>query len=111
MILWQPKLADRVEMYKKLVNLMEVCLVILFLRNFKIPIKSRDHYLTDFFQHLRRLNNFNALLALLSGLNNSSIHRLKFTRQEIPENIIKVSLFISTNFLRIFRFSMGICTL
>jgi hypothetical protein len=34
---------------------------------------------------LFKLNNFNATLAIISGLNNAAIHRLKFTFNEVPK--------------------------
>jgi len=34
-------------------------------------------------QHLKDLNNFNALTALLSAMNSAAVHRLKFTREGV----------------------------
>jgi len=55
-ILWQEKIADRIRTYEKLVNITE---------------------------HLRKMNNFNSMLAILSGLNSSAVFRLKYTREEL----------------------------
>jgi hypothetical protein len=35
-------------------------------------------------EHLRKLNNYNTLMAVFTGLNNSSVHRLRYTRRELP---------------------------
>src|SRR5690606_19240389 len=63
-ILWPDKIADRVDMYIKLIEL-SAC--------------------------LRKYNNFNSLLAVLAGLNNSAVHRLAHTRSEISEKYNKVT--------------------
>lgn len=36
---------------------------------------------------LRELNNFNGLLSIIGGLNNSAVHRLKKTREGVPANL------------------------
>ncbi|EGG19007.1 Ras guanine nucleotide exchange factor [Cavenderia fasciculata] len=36
---------------------------------------------------LKQLNNYNTAMAILSGLNQSAIHRLKFTREEMPKAV------------------------
>jgi hypothetical protein len=38
----------------------------------------------------RSLNNFNTAMAILAGLNYASVHRLKFTREEMPKHIQQV---------------------
>lgn len=35
-------------------------------------------------EHLRNLNNFNGTMAVMSGLHNSAVHRLKWTKSELP---------------------------
>ncbi|GAM20828.1 hypothetical protein SAMD00019534_040030 [Acytostelium subglobosum LB1] len=39
---------------------------------------------------IRPLNNYNTAMAILSGLNAASVHRLKFTREEMPKHIQQV---------------------
>lgn len=36
--------------------------------------------------HLEKINNFNSLTAISAGLNNSAVHRLKFTMEDLPES-------------------------
>jgi len=38
-------------------------------------------------EHLRKLNNFSTLMAFLGGFNNSSVNRLKFTKQLLPKRV------------------------
>jgi len=33
------------------------------------------------------VNNFNTALSIISGLNSSAVHRLKFTRAEVPDRL------------------------
>jgi hypothetical protein len=33
------------------------------------------------------VNNFNTALSIISGLNSSAVHRLRFTRAEVPERL------------------------
>jgi len=61
-ILWQPKLVDRANVMSKLIQVAE---------------------------HLRKLNNFNSMFAVISGLLLSSINRLKFTRDKVPKKIMQ----------------------
>eukprot|EP01028_Stygiella_incarcerata_P009930 TRINITY_DN4917_c0_g1_i1.p1 TRINITY_DN4917_c0_g1~~TRINITY_DN4917_c0_g1_i1.p1 ORF type:complete len:857 (-),score=280.18 TRINITY_DN4917_c0_g1_i1:27-2597(-) len=49
--------------------------------------KSRIISFVRIAEHLRGLNNFNSLLAIISGLNLSPIHRLRKTFAEIPRRI------------------------
>ncbi|KAJ6249910.1 ras guanine nucleotide exchange factor i-related [Anaeramoeba flamelloides] len=39
--------------------------------------------------HCRKLNNFNGLMAILSGLGSSAVHRLKHTFDELPEKFFE----------------------
>jgi hypothetical protein len=41
---------------------------------------------------LRKHKNFHSLLAVVSGLNNSAVYRLKHTRDEIPEKSKKAMM-------------------
>jgi son of sevenless-like protein len=59
-ILWNPKLVDRTNAMVRLIQVAE---------------------------HLRKVNNFNTMFAIISGLQLSSINRLKFTREKIPKKI------------------------
>jgi hypothetical protein len=57
-ILWQDTMEARVKVYTKVIQTAHA---------------------------LFKLNNFNATLAIISGLNNAAIHRLKFTFNELPK--------------------------
>jgi len=49
-------------------------------------LKGRSKVMTRFIkiaEHLRKLNNFSSLMAVIAGLNNSAVFRLKFTREEV----------------------------
>jgi len=52
----EEKLQDRAKVMRKLIRIME---------------------------HLRKLNNFNSIMAIMAGMNCSAVHRLKFTKEEI----------------------------
>eukprot|EP00002_Diphylleia_rotans_P000839 TRINITY_DN1044_c0_g1_i4.p1 TRINITY_DN1044_c0_g1~~TRINITY_DN1044_c0_g1_i4.p1 ORF type:complete len:1267 (-),score=234.72 TRINITY_DN1044_c0_g1_i4:554-4354(-) len=41
-------------------------------------------------EQFKELNNFQLLMAVISGLNTSAVHRLKFTREEIPKRSMEV---------------------
>ncbi|KAJ3442232.1 ras guanine nucleotide exchange factor i-related [Anaeramoeba flamelloides] len=41
-------------------------------------------YFINLAEHLRKLNNFDSLIAVLSGLKSSAVYRLKFTFQDLP---------------------------
>ena len=43
-------------------------------------------------KHLRKLNNFNSVMAVIAGINLSSVYRLKFTRGGITPQIQEVLL-------------------
>eukprot|EP00118_Oscarella_pearsei_P004571 m.19792 g.19792 ORF g.19792 m.19792 type:complete len:673 (+) comp27907_c0_seq1:228-2246(+) len=47
--------------------------------------KSMSHFIAVA-QHLRNLDNFNTLVAVVGGLNSSALSRLKQTRQELSKN-------------------------
>lgn len=42
------------------------------------------------FQHLRALNNFSSLMAIVAGLNNSAVLRLKKTLVDVPADSLKL---------------------
>lgn len=75
------KLTERVKVYQKMINIAEQC---------------------------RQLNNYNSMLAIISGLNNSAVYRLQFTRAELPEKITRNatelnSLMSSENAYKLYR--------
>lgn len=39
-------------------------------------------------KNLERLNNFNAMLSILSGLSNAAVHRLRFTQDLVPSKLM-----------------------
>lgn len=41
-------------------------------------------------QCLRQLNNFHLLTAIISGLSNSAVLRLKWTRLKLPKQVLKI---------------------
>lgn len=61
-VLWQPTLKDRARVLTRIIRIAE---------------------------HLRRFNNFNSLMAIISGLNLSSVRRLKHTWSELNANDVK----------------------
>ena len=42
-------------------------------------------------KHLKTLNNYNSLMAIIASLNFASIHRLKFTWALLPDNIMQAN--------------------
>lgn len=68
-ILWQENIKNRVKVYTKIIHVA---------------------------QNLFNLNNFNTALSIISGLNNSSVHRLKHTQDEVlkkDKNILTLLMF------------------
>ncbi|KAN0031401.1 hypothetical protein ACTFIV_005265 [Dictyostelium citrinum] len=63
-ILSYPKVKDRARIMAKFIKIAEYC--------------------------MKHLNNFNTSMAILSGLNASSVHRLKFTKEELPKHTQQV---------------------
>ncbi|KAN0031445.1 hypothetical protein ACTFIV_005309 [Dictyostelium citrinum] len=63
-ILSWPKVKDRARIMGKFIKIAEYC--------------------------MKHLNNFNTSMAILSGLNASSVHRLKFTKEELPRHTQQV---------------------
>lgn len=66
-------------------------------------LKSRTKMMTKlirFAQALHRENNLNSLLAVVSGLNNAAIHRLKFTQ----EDVLKTFHVILCSFTNLYAF-------
>jgi hypothetical protein len=57
-ILWQSTLKSRVRILIKLITIAD---------------------------HLRKLNNFNSLMAILAGINSAAVYRLKWTISQLPE--------------------------
>ncbi|KAF2071514.1 hypothetical protein CYY_007175 [Polysphondylium violaceum] len=57
-------------------------------------IKDRSRIMARFIKIaeycMRSLNNFNTSMAILSGLNAASVHRLKFTKEEMPKHTQQV---------------------
>merc|ERR1712137_1127881 len=54
--------------------------VIVWQENLKGRIKALTKFI-NIANHLRKLNNFNSLMAILAGINTSAVYRLKFTRE------------------------------
>ncbi|KAF2069090.1 hypothetical protein CYY_009588 [Polysphondylium violaceum] len=55
-------------------------------------VKARARMMARFMriaEHLKNLNNYNSLMAIIAGLNFSSVYRLKYTREEVPSQILK----------------------
>ncbi|EGC37703.1 hypothetical protein DICPUDRAFT_46357 [Dictyostelium purpureum] len=57
-------------------------------------VKDRARIMAKFIRiaeySMKLLNNFNTSMAILSGLNASSVHRLKFTKEEMPKHTQQV---------------------
>ncbi len=60
-------------------------------------------------QELFKLNNFNTCLSITAGLSNAAVHRLKFTRAEVPERLWMVSSPVDLLLLSSFQVLM-LCT-
>ena len=43
---------------------------------------------------MRKINNFNSVMAILAGINTASCHRLKFTREGLSQKSRDVSYYI-----------------
>ncbi|EGC38002.1 aimless RasGEF [Dictyostelium purpureum] len=55
-------------------------------------VKARARMMARFIkiaEHLKTLNNYNSLMAIIAGLNFSSVYRLKYTREELSPAILK----------------------
>ena len=46
-------------------------------------------------KHLKEMNNYHILMAFISGMNNASVARLKYTQDKLPKNVKQVNLFKS----------------
>ena len=53
-------------------------------------------YFLDVATELKKLNNFNSLMAIISGLNNSAVYRLKHTFNSLPKKYQAVRAFSLT---------------
>eukprot|EP01090_Pellita_catalonica_P015814 TRINITY_DN4362_c0_g1_i1.p1 TRINITY_DN4362_c0_g1~~TRINITY_DN4362_c0_g1_i1.p1 ORF type:complete len:588 (-),score=80.76 TRINITY_DN4362_c0_g1_i1:368-2131(-) len=58
-------------------------------------IRNRSRVMTKFIRIagcLRKLNNFNSLMAIIAGLNTSAVYRLKWTKAEMPKGVQQILL-------------------
>ncbi|EFA83768.1 Ras guanine nucleotide exchange factor [Heterostelium album PN500] len=56
-------------------------------------VKARARMMTRFIKiadHLKAMNNYNSLMAIIAGLNFSSVYRLKYTRDELSAQTMRV---------------------
>jgi len=90
----KPKLKPRAPHVTKMIdrfNEVSVWVATAILKATKV--KSRAKIMAKFIkiaEHLRTLNNFNSLMAIIAGLSFSSIFRLRYTRDELPAQSHKV---------------------
>ena len=55
---------------------------------------------------MRKLNNFNSVMAVIAGINSAAIHRMKFTREGIPrqsQEVITICYHLFINYLILTR--------
>ncbi|KAF2074781.1 hypothetical protein CYY_003927 [Polysphondylium violaceum] len=55
-------------------------------------VKARARMMSRFMriaEHLKNLNNYNSLMAIIAGLNFSSVYRLKYTREEVSAQTLR----------------------
>jgi len=55
----------------------------------QVSARNTNNALIDQMQimaHLDKINNFNCVMAILAGLSNAAVHRLKFTMDELSES-------------------------
>lgn len=53
-------------------------------------VKTAHEIYFEHFQHLRKLQNFNTLMAVIGGVTHSNISRLSKTHAQLPPDVKKV---------------------
>eukprot|EP01132_Coremiostelium_polycephalum_P005608 gene5608-6979_t len=57
-----------------------------------VKVKARARMMARFMkiaEHLKNMNNYNSLMAIIAGLNFSSVYRLKYTRDEVSAQTLR----------------------
>jgi len=77
------KIRQRVKVMTKFIRLADVHL--LPLSTFAFPLPSYDAmcHTSRGDQILRKMNNFNTMVAIVAGINAAPVHRLKWTKEEV----------------------------
>jgi hypothetical protein len=91
-VLTEPKVSQRARILDKFIKMAAV-------NSLAIPLVLTCSYLFFPFQHLRDLNNFHLLTAVLSGINNSAVLRLKWSFARVPKRSKQVRHIITTEFI------------
>jgi len=76
-IVLQEKIKPRAKVLAKLIAVADA--------RTQIPAAPSSHSKSLFVQHLRKMNNYNSLMAFVAMFNNSAIFRLKHTLAELPQ--------------------------
>ncbi|KYQ96865.1 Ras guanine nucleotide exchange factor [Tieghemostelium lacteum] len=89
----KPKLKARAPNVLKMIdrfNSVSMWVATLIVQTVKVRVRGR--LMTKFMkiaEHLKNMNNFNSLMAIIAGLNFSSVYRLKHTRDEVSAQVQK----------------------
>ena len=83
-IVKEPKVRHRAKIYEKFINLAEVWTI------HPTPVCLGKRLTTITPQHLRSMNSFNLLVAVVSGLNNSGVGRLKWTKARVSSRALEM---------------------
>jgi hypothetical protein len=86
LVLWQEKQADRARFESPSLQFTNLLLLFVWIIYFERSMLAKLYRVAEL---LRKSNNFHTLMALVAGLNNASLQRLKSTKKLVGDQLLQ----------------------